>query len=359
MVYTYNNMENSEIGAMKMKIEKKPLTKLHRCYATSSTVIDGEEKILFATEGEGAAYMYSGDEFTQSTVWDGPGGTMSMVQVPGMNGDFLAVQNFFPTFQSEKATIVWAHPEADGSWSVKTILDLPYVHRFDILSAGGVNYFIGCTLCTSKKDKEDWSDPGKIYVGVLPEDLNQPIELKVIKEGMVKNHGYSRAVWNGMTAGMVTCDSGVFAVMPPQTPGDGWAIETVLERPVSDIAVGDIDGDGVDELITIEPFHGNAFIISKKTANGYEKVYEYPEEMEFGHVVWAGKLRGVPTVIGGQRRHAKDLFYIQYIDGEYVKTTIETDIGPSNVAVLNGKERDIIISANREIGEAVLYIVTD
>lgn len=344
---------------MVVNIKKQFLTKLHRCYATSSTIIDGKQKILFATEGEGAAYMYSGPEFEQSTIWDGPGGTMSMIQVPGKNGDFLAVQNFFPTFQSENATIVWARPKTNNEWDVKTILKLPYIHRFDILTANGIHYFVGCTLCTSKTDKEDWSDPGKIYVGEIPDDLNEPIKLKVIKSGLVKNHGYSRANWRGCMAGMVTCDSGVFAVTPPQKKSEGWTIETVLTCPVSDIAVGDIDGDGQDELITIEPFHGNQFIIYKKTENGYEKVYEYPELMEFGHVVWAGKLRGIPTVIGGQRRHSKELFYIQYKDGAYVKTTIESDIGPSNVAVVHGQDRDIIVSANREIGEAVLYIVTD
>lgn len=346
-------------GGFNLHIEKKFLTKLHRCYATGSTVIDGKEKILFATEGEGACFAYDGDDFTQSTVWDGPGGTMSMVPVPGKNGDFLAVQNFFPTFQSENATIIWAAPKPDKSWAVKTLFKLPYVHRFDILTAGGVHYFIGCTLCTSKTEKEDWSDPGKIYVGQIPEDLNQPMELKVIKTGLTKNHGYSRAIWNGNMAGMVTCEEGVFAVVPPETAGADWTIETVLERPVSDIAVLDIDGDGVAELITIEPFHGNQFLISKKTADGYEVVYQYPEEMEFGHVVWGGNLRGTPTIIGGQRRHAKDLFYIQYIDGKYVKTTIDEGIGPSNVAVLQQENRDIIIAANREIGEAVLYIATD
>ena len=81
-----------------MKIEKKFLTNLFRCYATSSTVVNGERVILLATEGEGACYSYSGEEFKQNTVWDGPGGTMSIVSVPGENGDFLAVQNFFPTF---------------------------------------------------------------------------------------------------------------------------------------------------------------------------------------------------------------------------------------------------------------------
>ena len=38
---------------------------------------------------------------------------------------------------------------------------------------------------------------------------------------------------------------------------------------------------------------------------------------------------------------------------------IEAGVGPSNVAVINEKDRDIIISANRELGEAALYFVTD
>lgn len=342
-----------------MKIEKKVLTKLHRCYAASSTVIDGQRKILLATEGEGACYMFDGNDFRQSTVWDGPGGTMSIVPVPGKNGDFLAVQNFFPTFRSENATIVWSRPLPDGTWETKTLFKLPYVHRFDILTAGGAHYFIGCTLCTSKRDKEDWSDPGKIYVGMVPGDLRRPIALECLKTGLTKHHGYSRAVWNGRMSGMVTAEEGVFAVTPPQKRGDGWTVEPVLARPVSDIAVVDIDSDGVDELVTIEPFHGNAFRVSKRTQSGYETVYEYPEPMEFAHVVWGGRLRGVPTVIGGQRRHAKDLFCVQYKEGTYVKTTIDSGVGPSNVAVIHAPERDIIVSANREVGEAALYLVTD
>jgi hypothetical protein len=345
-----------------MKFEKKFLTNLNRCYATSSTIINGERKILLATEGEGACYIYSGEEFKQETVWDGPGGTMSMIPVPGKNGDFLAVQNFFPTFQSEKATIVWAQPQEDGGWNVKTILDLPYVHRFDILTAGGVNYFLGATLCTTKAFKDDWSDPGKIYVGVVPEDLNEPIKLEVIKEGLTKNHGYCHGTWDGKTVGFVTCEEGVFVVTPPQNKDEEWKVEQILDRPISDIAIVDIDGDGVDELVTIEPFHGGDFVINKKVANKYEIVYKYPKEMDFGHVVWGGNLRGIPTIIGGYRRVEKELFYIQCESTQPLKFktgVIEAGVGPSNVAVINEKDRDIIISANRELGQAALYIVTD
>lgn len=345
-----------------MKYEKKFLTELYRCYATSWTVVNGERKILLATEGEGPCYSYSGDDFKQETVWNEPGGTMSMVQVPGKNGDFLAVQNFFPTFQSEKATIAWVKPEEEGGWTVKTILDLPYVHRFDILTANGVNYFLGSVLCNSKAFKDDWSDPGKVYVGVLPEDLNQPIELKVIKEGLTKNHGYCRTVWNGKMAGIVTSDEGAFVITPPQNSGDEWSIEQIFDRPISDIAVVDIDEDGEDELVTIEAFHGDKFLINKKINGEYKVVYSYPKKINFGHVVWGGKLRGIPSIIGGYRREEKELFVIQCIDKgnlTFKAEAIEAGIGPSNVAVINEADRDIIIAANREIGEAALYFVTE
>ena len=246
-----------------MKIEKKFLTELHRCYATSSTVIDGDRKILIATEGEGPCFMYEGDDFNQSTVWDGPGGTMSIIQVPGKNGDFLAVQRFFPTFQSEDAEIVWGK-YVDGKWEIKTLFKLPYLHRFDILEANGKLYFLGAVLCNSKEFKDDWSDPGKIYVGEIKEDLNEPIELKVIKEGLTKNHGYCRAEHHGKMVGLVTSEEGIFRVTPPQQDGEEWLVEKIMDRATSDVAVVDIDGDGEDELVTIESFHGKHFRINKK-----------------------------------------------------------------------------------------------
>ena len=345
-----------------MKFEKKYLRDLHRCYATGSVKIDDQRHIVIATEGEGACYMYSGDNFEESTIWTEPGGTMCTVQVPGKNGDFLAVQNFFPTFNSENATIVWASRNADKTWNVKKILDLPYVHRFDILTANGVNYFIGATLCTTKKFKDDWSDPGKIYVGILPDDLNEKIELKVIKDGLTKNHGYCKTIWNGKESSVVTSEEGAFVITPPQNESEDWTVEQILDRPISDIEVIDIDNDGVDELVTIEAFHGNKFLINKKINDKYEVVYEYPKEIDFAHAIWAGELRGVKTILGGYRRNEKELFYIQCDSVNplsFKYGVIDTGVGPSNVNVVNEKDRDIIISANREIGEAALYIVTE
>ncbi|MHC1749639.1 MAG: hypothetical protein AB9856_15315 [Cellulosilyticaceae bacterium] len=345
-----------------MKFEKKFLTDLHRCYATSSTIVDGKRHILIATEGEGSCYSYTGENFAQETVWEGPGGTMSMIPVPGKNGDFLAVQNFFPTFQSENATIVWTKPCEDGIWETKTLFKLPYVHRFDILTAGNKHYFIGATLCTTKTCKEDWSDPGKIYVAEIPEDLNSPFELKVIKEGLTKNHGYCKGIWEQKESGFVTCEEGVFVVTPPQNEKETWKIEQILDMPTSDIAIVDIDEDGEDELVTIQAFHGDRFLIYKKIEGTYKAIYSYPKKMDFGHVVWGGKLRGKPRILGGYRREEKELFMIECISKaplQFKEHVIESGVGPSNVAVVHEKDRDIIISANRELGQAALYFVTD
>ena len=344
-----------------MKIEKKLLAKLERCYAPSFTVVDGELRILLATEGHGPCYQFRGQDFEQSTVWETPGGTMTMVPIPGKNGDFLAVQNFFPTFQAEKSAVVWAVPSADGSWKIETILSLPFTHRFDILAVNGINYFIAATLCTSKKNKDDWSDPGKIYVGILP-DQPGPFSIRPIKEGLVRNHGYNRVLCNGKIAGLVTCDQGAFLVTPPQQPGEEWSVETLMETPIGDIAACDIDGDGEDEILTVEPFHGTRICIRKKIDGRYETVWEYTKPVDFGHVTWGGMLRGVPTFIAGCRKECADLFYVQCESTNPLKFKvglIDAAQGPSNVAVVSTEKRDIIIAANRMVGEAVLYLVTD
>lgn len=347
-----------------MKFQKLVLDEIYRCYCTSSVTIDGELHLLLASEEvDGPCYAYSGPDFSRKeVVWEHAGGTMSIVEIPGTNGEFLAVQNFFPGFKSATAKIVWGRYDRNQGWIIRDLIQLPYVHRFDILSAGGTNYFMGATLCTSKKEREDWSDPGKVYVGELPKDLNQPLVLQPILEGLCRNHGYSRGVYQGKMAGYVTCDQGIFVVAPPDETTQTWTVHQLADWRVSDVAVFDLDGDGAAELVTIEPFHGDQFKIYHAGNGGYQAVYHYPGEIEFAHAVWAGLLRGRPVVIGGIRRKNCELFMVEYQPAnpsQYETTLIETGGGPSNVAIVNQKERDLIICANHTRNEAALYIVTD
>ena len=343
-----------------MKIKKRFLTQMNRCYSAGSIVVGAETRILLATEGEGPCRAWTGPDYRSThTVWEGPGGTMSMVPIPGTDGEFLAIQKFFKMFQWEEAKIVHVRPLRAGGYEVEDVLHLPYIHRFDLLRAGGRLYFIGATLATTKESREDWSDPGKLWVGEY--SGSGPIRVTALKTGMTKNHGYSRLVRDGRMSSLVTCEQGAFEVIPPQHPGEAWAVEQFMDWPVSDIAAVDIDGDGELEFATIEPFHGSYFRVYKKVGGTFRKVFEHPEVSDFYHVVAGTSLAGQAVFIGGCRRGKQQLFYVRATRTDPLELKaeiIEEGVGPSNVHVLHEAGRDIIVAANREKAEAALYFVT-
>ena len=344
-----------------MKIEKHKRTELQGCYSCSSIEVDGQTRILLASEGRDRCLAWSAPEYERShTVWDAPGGTMSMVPIPGTNGEFLAIQKFFRLFDWEEAKLVHVLPLADETYRVTDLLHLPYIHRFDLLTVGGRHYFIACTLAAHKATKDDWSHPGGIWVGEYTGAA--PLSLSRLRVDITQNHGYSRLVRDGVMRGLVTGREGAFTVTPPQRPGDEWRVEQFMDWPISDITAIDIDGDGELEFATIEPFHGEFFRMYKKRGGVFEKIFEHPEVTEFYHVVVGARLAGEPVVIGGCRRGKKQLFYVRARQAsplELEARVIEEGVGPSNVYVLHEADREIIVAANRESEEAALYFVTD
>jgi len=346
-----------------MKIEKKFLMNQNRCYAAGHITVDGQNVALLATEGEGACYAFSGKDYEQqTTVWTEPGGCMTFAPLSGTNGEFLTVQRFLKMFQWEEATLVWVRPQPDGTYRVKDLFKLPYLHRFDVLEANGQKYFIACTLAEKKESREDWSIPGKVYVAKLPDDLNEPIHLTVLVDALTQNHGFSKVVWNGHEAALIGSRDGAFVITPPAEPDQAWSVEQIMDWPISDLAAIDLDGDGEVEIATIEPFHGTYYRVYKKVDGAWQRIFEHPETSEFYHVVVADTLRGQPVFIGGCRRGQLQLFYVKATAVSPLKleaVLIEEGVGPSNVTVIHEADRDVLVSANREKGEGALYFVTD
>jgi len=341
-----------------MKFAKRHLCDLSFCYAAASIQADGREKFLFATDDTGPCRCIDPETFETENVWDEPGGTMSIIPVPGTDGDFLASQNFLPGFSALHARIVRARRE-NGAWQVQPWLDMPYVHRFDILERDGVRYLLCCILSSTEMPQADMTCPGRLIAAELSDDFSAPAEFTVIADGMTKNHGYCRVERDGYTEAFTACDEGVFTAVPPEHRGGRWEVRKILDAHASDIAVCDIDGDGAEELAVIEPFHGSDFVVYHKTSDGYKEMYRYPEKMEFVHAAWGGMLRGEPVFLGGCRAVNKELFMLRWKNGKIQAETIETGYGPSNVAVLHGRNEDRILAANRESAEAALFMVYD
>lgn len=339
-----------------MKIQKEVLCSLESCYAVNVMQYDGQDHYFAASEGPHPCLAFPTSHPQQvQTVWDGPGGCMTMVPLPGCGGEFLAIQKFFRLFQWEGAEVVWLFPGPDGTYQRKVLANIPYIHRIDILPSAGVLYFIGCSVSRAKDSLDDWRQGGCIYTAEIDPVGRSLNHLSILRDGLFQNHGYCRVNDCGRSFGLIGCAQGIFQAAPPG-PQKGWSLTQVFDRPVSDMALADLDGDGVPELAAIEPFHGRYFRVYRQDGTGWRQIFEHPEHSEFYHVVWGGTLCGQPAFLGGCRRGRQMLFLLTGDGaGGISMQTIDEGVGPSNVSVYHGPDGDVILSANRERGEAALY----
>ena len=344
-----------------MKFTKRILEEQDHCYAVAVMEADGAPHAFFAAENRGGCFAWDCDTLTRrKAVWEQPGGTMSIVPIPGRPGEFLAVQKFFRLYDWEEACLVWARPDGLG-YQVKELFTLPYLHRFDLLQRDGRTWFIGCTLAAHKQTRDDWSCPGSVYTALLPQNPEQPFELSVLRDDLYQNHGYARLRRDGYDAGLITCGQGVFLAVPPPAGERDWKLEQLMDQPTSDADAIDIDGDGELEIAAIEPFHGRYFRIYKQLNGVWEQVFQHPEVSEFYHVVRAGTLCGRPVFLGGCRRGKQQLFAVTWDAGRrrFETHIVDEGVGPSNAVIYNGPSGDCIFAADREAAQAAVYFAED
>ncbi len=348
-----------------LQVKKDVVGQLSKCYSLTMLHYQGKDHFLCAAEKVDKCYLISLDGKIEETVWDGPGGVMTMEQVPGTDGQFLATRKFYSPNDSKDASIVIVTPRGKDDWEVRKLCDLPFVHRFDILQAGGKNYLIACALKSGHEYKEDWRFPGKIFVAELPEDLSgynedHQLPLTPIKEGLLKNHGYYRHVEaDGSMSSIVSTDNGVFHVYPPKTAGDQWRVEQLIEDAASDGLLLDLNGDGKEELCTIAPFHGDTINIYEQKDGKFQLAYTYPEKLEFLHAIFGGTIKGKPTWILGHRKGERLLLAFTYEEGKgYVAQELDRGRGAANVLHYVYEGKDILIATNRETDEIARYELT-
>ncbi len=351
-----------------MQVEKKVLGTLSKCYSMAELDYRGRPCFLVAAEKNDPCYLFSREGERLATVWEEPGGVMTMVQVPGSDGQFLATHKFYSPNDSKEAKIVIATPRGDG-WEIRTLCAAPFVHRFGILERNGVHYLLACCLKSGHEYKEDWRSPGACYGAVLPEDLSSfddshPLALTKLKDGMLKNHGYCKIRQNGHDAAVVGCEEGTFLFAPPDAPDGEWEIRQLCAVPSSDSVLLDFDGDGQLELGCISPFHGASLTIYHLDECGNYvprwKLDRPETDTEMLHATWAGTLLGKPTWVVGWRKGTRETIAITWRDGAYHTDTIDRDTGCANVMHLVDQEgRDTIVATNREIDEIAMYTITE
>ncbi len=341
-----------------MHVHKKVLARLKNVYAVSAIKIQGKIHFMAATEEQGECLLFTPPRWKVSKIWDEPGGTMSVVPLKNKLATFVAIQKFFPIFQAEKACIVCVAPQETilEPWRVRKVIDLPFVHRLATVNACDKQYLVASTLCGGKSFRDDWSMPGGVYMGRIPEDPSQDWKIKTVFGGIHKNHGLHVARLGGQEVVLVSGTEGVFMFKFSQKISDWWTPQCLIDHEVSDIFAADIDNDGENEIITIEPFHGNTLAIYKFEQERWGVIFK--THMEFGHALWGGKILGKCCVVVGCRQGKQELAILFPEKNSPLKmrrTVVDENVGPASVVVVHNRGCELIVSANHGSDEVALY----
>jgi hypothetical protein len=342
-----------------MKVAKRVLARLQKVYAVSPIQLGGRLHLLAATEERGKCLLFSPPDWQPSAVWDGPGGTMNLVPLPDRPGQFLAIQEFFPIFQSRTAGIVHAaYDNSARKWTVQRVLDLPFVHRIEVIRSPDATCLVAATLCAGKAFQDDWSQPGHVCAGILPENPGGPWMLKNLLPGLAKNHGLHVAAMGNHQYVLAAGREGVFSLQVPEHHEMEWETRQLIDHETSDLYAFDLDGDGGPEIVTIEPFHGDTLAVFGKRNDRWTKIYE--TGIHFGHALWAGQLGGQTGILVGNRGGGKELLWLRITSTHPFQTervVLDRNVGPAQITVVRGKTQTFILSANHGADEVSIYSI--
>ncbi len=340
-----------------MQFAKRVLARLNMPYPLGFVTVGGETCVIASTEDRGPVVLASPPFERAEEILPGPGGSMALVEDPETPGELYAIMGCFPGYRFQTGSIHRLRGEAvgrEGGWVSSKILDLPFAHRIGFVDRAGTRSLLAASLAADKSDPADWSRPGSVYACAVPRHDGERWQLVPILEGIHRNHGFLVTRFKGKRSVLVAGAEGMFMTDLDQ-PGDSWVFTRVLREEISEIAVFDIDGDGQDELITIEPFHGNRLCVYAPAPGRWRKAWE--GELDFGHCLLAGNLDGAPAILVSNRAGGRDLLLFRFARGlsQPTRVVVDPGAGAANMLILSRAGGDLVFSTNQSAGEIAVY----
>jgi len=346
-----------------MKVNKRILATVPKVYSickVPASSSGGEPSFLAASETNGPALFFKPPVYKPQAIAEEPGGFISLwsFEVDG-RPYVVASTQFKPGFDAANCDIrVYPLDQGERPEPVK-IFPLPYTHRVAVIEIGGERVFVASTLCAKKDSREDWSHPGGIFAARIPAPLDAEWKITPVFEGLNKNHGMDLAQIDpsGRRGFLISAMEGCFFLTIPRTPSESWGIEQIDSEETSDAYAFDWDGDGHPQVFAIQPFHGNRVSVFRKQDEKWTKSV-LTDEIEFGHVLWAGPLLDRRAVIVGCRGGSRDLAVYWKTgpgDEDCEREVIDRDIGPAQMAVHHDGDREFLVVSGHGVDSVILY----
>ena len=338
-----------------MLLKKQVIANLSSPYTVNTFHLKEKEFIGIGSEGPCPSFLIDLSDNSKIKISDGPGGTMCLSPALVNDTDLISVMGLFPPFVGRDAG-VFVHSVKSGEWCTERIISLPFAHRCEMIKGMGTYNLFLSSISKNKSHPDDWSMPGELYV-IPMKDLS-PVENigSPLLNNITRNHGMIRTMIEGRETVCISGSEGIIAVYSDDN--SGWKTVRIFTREVGEFEFYDLDGDGINELITIEPFHGNSLNIYKKMNNTW--IHSFQAGLSFGHGLSAGFFNAVPSIVVGSRSGDRELLLFCVHDlkhNQISKHVIEENAGPTQTGIFRHNSIDHILSSNQGLGEVAMYTV--
>ena len=348
-----------------MHVEKTLVASIDKVYCLTIVPrlsMNGLPAFAAGSESSGPLMFFEPPDYHGRILADVPGGFMSLGTFEQDSQQYLvASTDFKPGFNAADCALV-VYPLQAGAAGL-VVAKLPYTHRVAVVEMNGRNYCLASTLCSGKAFKDDWTQPGGIHLAEIPDNPLASWNFREIVTGLNKNHGMDFARLNGDRNGgfLLSCQEGLFYLPLAEQPGGKWETEKIAEGEHSDAFILEHGGTDSTEVFTISPFHGNLLSRYCRCEEGWKRTV-IDDSLHMGHVLWAGVFLAEPSLLVGERGGKKQLRWFRKGPGTVQwqpRETIDSDIGPTQIAVCNqGPNSEILIVAGHAQNQVIIYEIT-
>ena len=344
-------------------VRKSVLDRLEGGYAL---MLDRDEQGPFLFVGSesrgGESRVIPLDGGSPRTVTTEVGGMMHILPAPGRPGCYVSAMGMYAPFIGQKAGVYMIEASNDpaAQWKVEHLFDMPFAHRLGFLEVNSRTYLFVATVSKNKENPDDWSQPGELYV-VDFDDALQSNEWKPepVSEAIYRNHGMWSGALDGRHVLLMSGAEGMFEIKPDASSKSGFALEPIIEEEISEMVAADVDGDGRDEFVAIEPFHGHRLRVYKRDGNERWTPAWETTDLSFGHglnvVSWGDR----PLVVVGNRRSGNELLGFDFagLPETVVRYVFDEGVGPTQIEPSGFETREMasFVSCNQGAGEVSLY----